>query len=90
VVVLLEVVGESHRDAARCRLGECTEETGPGGIREPDVVDRDVEAVLRRGEPVGEQLDDLRGGLAAVGESPELDQEALAARIAALWARFAA
>ena len=90
MVVLLEVVGEPHSDAARGCLGERIEENRPGGFREPDVVDRDVEAVLRRGKPVGEYLDDLRGGLAAVGESPELDQEALAARIAALWARFAA
>jgi hypothetical protein len=90
MVVLLEVVGESHGDAPRRRLGERIEKNRPGGIREPNVVDRDVEAVLRRGEPVNEDLDDLRGGLAAVGESPELDQEALAARIAALWARFAA
>jgi len=90
MVVVLEVVGEPNADAARGGVRERVAQDGAGGIRQPDVVDRDVEAVLCGREPVGEGVEDLLRGLAPVGEGAELDQEALAARIAALWARLAA
>jgi hypothetical protein len=90
MVAALEVVGEPDRDAARGRVDECGAQDGAGRIREPEVVDRYLERVLRRCQPGGKRLGDLLGGLAPVGEGADLDQEALAARSAALWARFAA
>jgi hypothetical protein len=60
------------------------------GVGQVDVVDRDLERVLRRGDPVGERVRDLLGGLAAVGEGADVYCVVFAARCAVLWARFAA
>ena len=89
VPVLVEVVGEPDVDAARggaChRVGERSRRPGrAGGCRRSR-----SRAVLRLRDPAGERVRDLVGGLAAVGERAELDR-ALAARAAALRARFAA
>jgi hypothetical protein len=75
---VVDVVGEPDRDAAReCGLerfaNDCFER-----IREPDVVDRNLERALRRRDEVGKQTRDLLRRLAAVGERPELYRVALA------------
>jgi len=49
-----------------------------------EVVDRDLERALRRREERRESLRRLLGGLAAVGQRAELDQDVLAARSDAL------
>ena len=64
-------------DDLRCRRGEA------------QVVQRDVERVLRCGEEVGDRVRDLVGGLAAVRKRADFDQ-VFAARCAAFCARFAA
>jgi hypothetical protein len=87
---VVEVVREPHLDAAGGGVLECLDEYRADGIRQPDVVDRDLERVLCGRDPVGENSDDLLGSLAPVGEGANFDQEALAARIAALCARLAA
>ena len=90
MAVGVEVVGEPYADATPGCADQCVVQDRPDRIRQPDVVDRDLERVLRGGEPVGERVHDLLGGLAPVGERANLDQEALAERIAALCARLAA
>jgi hypothetical protein len=90
--VLVEVVREANVHAARGRAGQCIDEDRADRIGQADVVDRDLERVLRLRDPIGEGVRDLVGGLPTVDERAELDQgaDALAARIAALCARLAA
>ena len=84
---MVDVVGEPHGDAALCRAGECSFDDLREVVGEVEVVDRDLERVLRGGDEVGEGLGRLLGGLAAVGERAKLYRGAF---IAALCARFAA
>jgi hypothetical protein len=86
---VVDVVGEPHRDAALGRGGEGALDDLREVVGKVEVVDRDLERVLRGCDEVGERLGRLLGRLAAVGEGAELDQEAFA-RSVALYARFAA
>jgi hypothetical protein len=87
--VLVEVVREANGDAAI----DCAEQRALDGVRErvrqPQVVDRDVERLLSLRDPVGQQACDLPRRLAAVGERVEVYRAAFA-RSPALYARFAA
>jgi hypothetical protein len=85
-VVLVE--GEPHGDTAAGRVLERTRDEALGLVGEAEVVDRDIEAVLRRRDEARERLRDLDRRLAAVGERPELDQPACCAFMRALYARF--
>ena len=85
-MVLVEGEPDGHAP-----LGRVLERAGDEPLRlvgEPEVVDRDVERPLRRGDEAGEEARDLDRRLAAVGEGADLDQPA--ERMRALYARFAA
>jgi hypothetical protein len=88
-VILVDVVREADRDAAGRSGGQRALDDRRERVRQPKVVDRDVERVLRGAEPVGERVGRLLRRLAAVGEGAKLYAFAFA-RIAALCARFAA
>jgi hypothetical protein len=87
--VLVDVVGEADGDAAVGGADECALERLGERIREPQVVDRDVECRLSLVEPVGKKARDLFRRLAAVGERMDVYRAAFA-RSSALCARFAA
>jgi hypothetical protein len=90
VRVLLEVVREPDVDSACSRSGHRVAQLEADGTRQADVVDRYVERALCRRDPARERVDDLVGGLPAVAERAELDQDAFAAaRASAFLARFA-
>ena len=55
-----------------------------------EVVDRDLQRVLRPADERGQRLRGLLGRLPAVRQCAELDQDGFAARIDALCARLAA
>jgi hypothetical protein len=86
---VVEVVRETDRDAACSGLRECVADDLRERVGQPDVVDRDLERVLRLRDPVREQVRDLVRRLAAVGQRRELYRAAFA-RSSALCARFAA
>jgi hypothetical protein len=89
VARVVEVVDEPDRDAALRRSDDRAGNAVGHGAVEPDVVDGDVEALLRRvAEPL-QLVGDLGGRLTAVRQRPQLDQ-ALLALSEALCARFAA
>jgi hypothetical protein len=86
-VVLVE--GEPDGDTAAGRVLQRACDQPLGLVREPEVVDRDVEAALRRRDEAGQRPRDLDRRLAAVGERPELDQLDCCAFMRALYARLA-
>jgi hypothetical protein len=86
-MVLVEGKPDGHALAGR--VLERARDQPLGLVGEAEVVDRDVEAALRRGDEAGERLRDLDRRLAAVGERPELDQPDCCAFMRALYARFA-
>jgi hypothetical protein len=71
---VVDVVGEAHRDAAVAG----TLEGGPddlfGLVKQPNVVKRDVEAVLGCVDELGDRLRDLGRRLSAVRERADVDQ----------------
>jgi hypothetical protein len=73
-VVLVE--REPDGDAAPGRILDRTCDQPLRFVREPEVVDRDVEASIRAREEVCERVRDLDRGLAALGERAKLDQPA--------------
>jgi hypothetical protein len=81
---VVDVVDEPHRDAALVGARErALDDRGEVG-RQVDVVDRDLERLLRGPEEVGERVRDLVGLLAAVGQRADFDRSsALCARLAA-------
>jgi hypothetical protein len=83
---MVDVVREPHCDAALRRADEGVADCVADRAGEPEVVQRDVERLLRAVEEVDDDARDLVGGLAAVGERPDLDQ--VFARSEALYARF--
>jgi hypothetical protein len=89
-VVDVEVVGEADVDAARRGAGECVADDRADGVGEVDVVDRDLERVLRTSDEVGERVRGVLGRLAAVGECADVYRAVFAARCAALYSRLAA
>jgi hypothetical protein len=68
---MVDVVGQPDRNAALGRTREGAADDLLQVVRQPDVVDRDLERAARRGDPVGELASDLLRRLAAVGERPE-------------------
>jgi hypothetical protein len=88
-LVVVDVVREADGDAALGRAGERSLDDLREVVGEVEVVDRDLERVLRGRDEVGEGVGRLLGRLGAVGERPDVDQNAFA-RCAALCARFAA
>jgi len=69
---MVEVVGEADIDAASRRAGQRIDDDRGQRIRQPDVVDGDLERPLRRRDEVGERVCGLFRRLTAVGESPDL------------------
>ena len=86
---MVKVVREANVDAACGRRGQRIDDDRRQRIRQPDVVDRDLERPLRRRDEIGECVCGLFRRLAAVGERPDL-YRAPFARCSALRARFAA
>ena len=78
VVGMVEVVGEPDVDAPCGGGRQRTADDRRERVRQPDVVDRDLERALRGGDEVGECVRGLFRGLAAVGESPDLYRAAFA------------
>jgi hypothetical protein len=89
-VVDVDVVGEADGDPARCRTGQRVADDRADGVGKIDVVDRDLERVLRLRDEVGERVRGVLGGLAAVGERADVYRAVFAARCAALYSRLAA
>jgi hypothetical protein len=81
---VVDVVGEPDRNAALDRGVDRVLDDGGDRRWQVDVVDRDLERVLRGPDEVGQRVRDIVGRLAAVRQRPDVD------RIAALCARFAA
>jgi hypothetical protein len=75
---MVEVVGEADVDAPRGGGGERINDDRRERVRQPDVVDRDLERALRRRDEVGERVRGLFRRLAAIGERPELYRAAFA------------
>ena len=78
---MVDVVREAHCDAAIVRGAQCTADRRREVVGQVEVVDRDVERVLRSADEVGERLRGLGGRLAAVGQRADFDR---------LYSRFAA
>jgi hypothetical protein len=78
----VDVVREPDGDAAPGGAGQRALDGRGEIVREVEVVDRDLERVLRRRDEGGERLGRVLGRLAAVGERPELDQGACARSVA--------
>ena len=78
---MVDVVGESYRDAACvCRAERAVDDLGEVG-RQVQVVDGDVESPVRCAEKRGQDVRGLRGRLAAVDQRADFDR---------LYSRFAA
>jgi hypothetical protein len=75
---MVEVVGEPDVDAACRGGGQRTADDRREWVRQPDVIDRDLERALCAGDEVGECVRGLFRRLAAVAESPELYRAAFA------------
>jgi hypothetical protein len=86
---VVDVVREADRDAALRRGDERALDDLPQVVGQVEVVDRDLERLLRAADEVREYVRRALGGLRSVRERVDVDQDAFA-RISALWARFAA
>jgi hypothetical protein len=81
---VVDVVDEPDRDAALVGVGERTRDDRREIGRQVDVVDRDLERLLRGADEVGECVCDVVGLLAAVRQRADFDRSsALCARLAA-------
>ena len=78
---MVDVVREPHGDAAFVRGSQRAADRRREVVGQVEVVDRDVERVLRGADEVGERLRSLGGRLAAVGQRADFDR---------LYSRFAA
>jgi hypothetical protein len=81
---MVDVVDEPHRDAAGVRVAQRAPDDRDEIVGKVEVVDRDVERMLRRGEEAGERVRGVDGRLAAVDQRPDFDLSL------ALYSRFAA
>jgi hypothetical protein len=72
---MVDVVGQPDGDPARAGALEGAADDLGRGIVEPDVVERDIEAVLGLVDEVGDRLRDLGRGLPTVAERADVDQE---------------
>ena len=86
---MVDVVGEPDLDPARGGVDEGALDDRCERVRQPEVVDRDLERLLGGRDEAGERVGDVLRRLAAVGERPDLYLAAFA-RCSALYARFAA
>ena len=86
---MVDVVDEPDGDASILGAEQRSLDDLRRVVVQPDVVERQLEALLRGSEELGYLVRDVHGGLAAVAVEAKLDHPA-AARSAALWARFAA
>jgi hypothetical protein len=75
---MVEVVGEPDVDAPCGCAGQGIADDRRQRIGQPDVVDRDLERVLRGRDEVGECVCGLFRRLTAVGERPDLYRAAFA------------
>jgi hypothetical protein len=89
LLAVVDVVREPDRDAALRRGDERALDDLPQVVREVEVVDRDLERLLRVADEVRERVRRPLSRLRSVGERVDVDQDAFA-RISALCARFAA
>ena len=88
---VVDVVDEADRDAARDGLRERALDDLREVVGKVEVVDRDLERLVRAAEELGELVRGALRRLRAVGERRESDQlDAFAARSFALCSRFAA
>ena len=71
---MVQVEGEADGDSPAGRVLERPGDESLGLVGEAEVVDGDVERMLRGGDEVPEGLRDLDRRLAAVSECPDLDQ----------------
>src|SRR3954447_7664499 len=70
----VDVVEQPRGAAAPTRLSQLAGEERTGGVGEPDVVQRQLEARLRRPEEPGETVGDVVGALPAVGQRDDFDR----------------
>jgi hypothetical protein len=78
---VVEVVGEAHGDAALLGGDELAADDRVQVGRQVEVVDRDLERLLRGCDELGKGVRGLLGPLAAVGQRADFDR---------LYSRFAA
>jgi len=91
VLRVVDVVDEADRDAARDGRGERALDDLREIVGKMEVVDRDLERLVRAAEELGELARRALRRLCAVAERREVDQlDAFAARSFALYSRFAA
>ncbi|MDQ5821293.1 MAG: hypothetical protein M3540_07635, partial [Actinomycetota bacterium] len=74
LLAVVDVVGEPNRDPAVASALERAADDLRRRVVQADVVERDVEAVLRRVEEFSDGLRDLGRGLPAVRQFADLDQ----------------
>ena len=70
---MVDVVDEPDGDAAVLGAAESPLEDLRGLVVQPNVVERELEALLRRAEELGHLVGDVDRGLAAVAIEPKLD-----------------
>jgi hypothetical protein len=78
---MVDVEREPDCDAARVRVAQRAADDRGEIVRQMQVVDRDVERVLRGADEFGERVRGVGGRLAAVGQRADFDR---------LYSRFAA
>jgi hypothetical protein len=83
-VRIVDVVREPNGDAAVVRAAQRSADDRDEVVRKVQVVDRDVERVLRGGEEAGQRIRGVDGRLAAVDQCADFDLSL------ALYSRFAA
>jgi hypothetical protein len=70
---VVDVEGEPDLDAPPLGVEERAGDELRGGLLQVEVVEGQVERILRPREEVGDQLGDLERGLASVGQCADLD-----------------
>jgi hypothetical protein len=78
---MVDVVGKAHGDGPSRCIAQRADDDGGEVVGQVQVVDGDVERVLRGADELGQRVRGLRGRLAAVDQRPDFDR---------LYSRFAA
>jgi hypothetical protein len=73
---VVDVVGQAHLHASVGGGRQRARDELAGRLLEVEVVERQVEARLRRGDELARVLGDLERALAAVGEGADLERQA--------------
>jgi hypothetical protein len=73
---VVDIEGEADRHASAGDVRDRARDELGGRLLEVEVVEGEIEALLRPGDELPEVLGDLQGGLAAVGECPDLERQA--------------